>query len=265
MQSSQENRPADPERLSRAPKKSLDGVYILNTICIAAVVISFLHNRINHQLWLIISALVLGAVPLTIWHHWRQQRQLQQLAAKEHQPARTRSPVTAAGPSSSVTIRLKSNLEPYLLFMPLLALLLMAWELRTFDAKELKYLLILLALPIFTLLLMAYWAFRRRVWQWQCCGYDADHRAFFHEIHSYLSQRPQREEWSAEHFCGIYWEANKTWSRFGLCAVLWLAGKDGGQDQRLVELNLWFWDNYREAMRAATSLSEASGLPILYR
>ena len=124
------------------------------------------------------------------------------------------------------------------------------------------------------------------------CGYDAASDSCQLERGHWRGGPVQREQWPATDFVGLYVErASPLLGAFSippeqagwltaapgvslkqLAAALpplhgriWLAGKEGGEDVLLADLNSWYRRNYREAQRLAEKLSEASGLPVLHR
>ena len=105
----------------------------------------------------------------------------------------------------------------------------------------------------------------RRVWQRRRCGYEAQSDSFHRDRASYFAPYEREGCWPAADFCGLYWEKKTSWSREVPRSRLWLAGKAGGQDMLLAELNYWHRDNQRAARQLAQELSAASGLPLLYR
>lgn len=105
----------------------------------------------------------------------------------------------------------------------------------------------------------------RRVWQRRRCGYEAQSDSFHRDRASYFGPYEREGCWPAADFCGLYWEKKTSWSREVPRSRLWLAGKAGGQDVLLAELNYWHRDNQRAARQLAQELSAASGLPLLYR
>lgn len=261
MSNPNERRSATPEQLSATPKKALDKVFAMNTIGTAIVIICYCHYRLDYETWLAVSAGALVGALAIIYLHWRRRRHLQQAAPKAIDRA-----VPARSASRHRLVReLKSPGELTMLLLPLLALLWLLWQMRTVGADKIKYLFILFSPLILTFGLLIAQALQRRVWRWQRCGYDPASDRFFHEWHSYLGSAARVTWWSAGDFCGIYWESTKQLSKFGRGGQLWLAGRAGGEDRRLLELNFWYWDNYRQIQQLAEELSGASGLPILYR
>lgn len=259
---SAESRSAAPDQLSTAPKKALDGIFLTNTIATAVVIISFLHYRLDYVDWLAVSAGVVFCALAAIYLHWRRRRQLRQAAAIKPSTRTLRPRSDFRHPLAR---ELKSPAELTMLLLPTLGLLWLLFQIRTVGADKIKYLLILLSPVILAFGLLIANALQRRVWRWQRCGYDPAHDRFFHEWHSHLGGEVRGAQWPAADFIGIYWEATERWSRFGRGGQLWLAGKEGGEDVRLVELNFWYWDNYRQIQQLAEELATASGLPLLYR
>ena len=63
-------------------------------------------------------------------------------------------------------------------------------------------------------------------------------------------------------FCGIY--CREKYSSMGVkTGEIWLAGKEGGKDVRLLEADFLSSDNRQAAEVTAKQISRATGLPLL--
>ncbi len=121
------------------------------------------------------------------------------------------------------------------------------------------------------LALIGYWlmAVQQRSWLWLRYCYDAATDGFQRDRLYYFGPYQRRERWPAADFLGIYWQRHYgqdyASGPIAMTASLWLAGRAGGEDVLLGEFSYWYRDNHRLAQRLAVELSNASGLPVLYR
>lgn len=95
----------------------------------------------------------------------------------------------------------------------------------------------------------------RKSWQRWRCGYEPADDSFYLARANYLGRYRQIYRWPAAQCGGLYPEG----------PLLWLAGPAGGEDVLLAEMDYWHRSNERAALALATSLSAASGLPLLHR
>ena len=92
-------------------------------------------------------------------------------------------------------------------------------------------------------------------------GYRAEDDCFYVERGRWAGGKfrwQEEERWPAAAFIGLYWSD-------GYRGQLWLAGRAGGEDVPLPTADLGQSNNEDSAQRLAEQLSEASGLPLLYR
>ena len=278
-------RPADPARLSPVPypidySTNLRGAWLVLLMGILVVI-----NPRPPD----VAALALVAL-LNWLAYWLNKRAAPgKLAAVKFQ-----SPPARAAPGAALSRSFNNYLDLPLLPVLFVALLLWLFTtniLRGSPTFQMAPWLPWLPLPVAAYLLAIGSIRLRGPLRWRC-GYDPASDSFYHERSDWRRNPQSSARWPAADFIGIYMEKSSpllatlglppeaadqlpsspglSWQK--LAAVLpplhwrlWLAGPAGGNDVLLGEVNHWYRNNGQLAQQLTAELSEASGLPQLYR